>query len=55
MPPMIVLRDIRFNYNGHAHTVFEDLSLEIPAGSTTAILGPNGAVKSTLLQAIAGF
>lgn len=54
MPPMIVLRDIRFNYNGHAHTVFEDLSLGIPAGSTTAILGPNGAGKTTLLHLILG-
>jgi iron complex transport system ATP-binding protein len=54
MMPMITLSDIRFVYNGHAHTVFEDLSLEIPAGSTTAILGPNGAGKSTLLHLILG-
>jgi iron complex transport system ATP-binding protein len=30
--------------------VFDDLSLEIPAGCSTAILGPNGAGKSTLLR-----
>jgi iron complex transport system ATP-binding protein len=51
---MIVLSEIRFSYNGHEHTVFENLSLEIPAGSTTAILGPNGAGKSTLLHLILG-
>ena len=41
MAPMIALSDIRFSYNGHAHSVFENLSLEIPAGSATAILRPN--------------
>jgi len=51
---MVTLSEIRFSYNGHAHTVFENLSLEIPAGSITAILGPNGAGKSTLLHLILG-
>lgn len=51
---MIALSEIRFSYNGHEHAVFENLSLEIPAGSTTAILGPNGAGKSTLLHLILG-
>jgi NitT/TauT family transport system ATP-binding protein len=31
-----------------------DLTLEIPAGSFTAIIGPNGCGKSTLLRVIAG-
>jgi iron complex transport system ATP-binding protein len=51
---MIALSEIRFSYNGREHTVFENLSLEIPAGSITAILGPNGAGKSTLLHLILG-
>jgi iron complex transport system ATP-binding protein len=54
MVPMIALSRIRFRYNGHEPTVFDNLSLEIPAGSTTAILGPNGAGKSTLLHLILG-
>jgi len=54
MHPMIALSEIRFSYNGREHTVFENLSLEIPAGSITAILGPNGAGKSTLLHLILG-
>jgi iron complex transport system ATP-binding protein len=54
MPPMIALSEIRFSYNGRAHAVFENLSLDIPAGSVTAILGPNGAGKSTLLHLILG-
>jgi NitT/TauT family transport system ATP-binding protein len=31
-----------------------DLTLEIPAGSLTVVIGPNGCGKSTLLRAIAG-
>lgn len=34
--------------------VFEDLSLEIPAGSFTVIVGPSGCGKSTLLRIVAG-
>ena len=30
------------------------LSLDIPAGSLTVIIGPNGCGKSTLLRVIAG-
>jgi iron(III) transport system ATP-binding protein len=35
--------------------VLEDLDLEVPAGSLTAILGPSGSGKTTLLRILAGF
>jgi cystine transport system ATP-binding protein len=35
-----------------AHTLFQDLSLEFPAGKLTAIMGPSGCGKSTLLRCI---
>ena len=35
-------------------TALQDLSLEVPAGSLTVVIGPNGCGKSTLLRVIAG-
>ena len=48
---MLELRDVRAGYDGI--DVVRGISLEVPAGGTLSIVGPNGCGKSTLLKAIA--
>lgn len=47
------LRAVRFGYPGSAVPVLRDLELDLPAGSTTAMLGATGAGKSTIAKLIA--
>ena len=37
------------------HPILKGLTLDVPAGSITAVLGPSGSGKSTLLRLLAGF
>ena len=48
----VALRGVTVGYPGQQ--VFEDLTLNIPGGVFTGIIGGNGSGKSTLLKAIAG-
>ena len=49
---MITVSSARKSYG--EFLALDDVSLEIPSGSLTALLGPSGSGKSTLLRAIAG-
>ena len=49
----ITLRDVHFAYDDR--DVLKGLNLVIPAGKTTALVGPSGGGKSTLLYLLAGF
>ena len=49
---MITINDVTIVREGRE--IIYDYSEQIPAGSITAIIGPNGCGKSTLLAAIAG-
>ena len=51
--PMIGLKNIQFHYDP-GKTILNDLSLSVEKGSVTAILGPNGTGKTTLLHTILG-
>jgi len=50
--PIVRLADVRLDRGGRA--VLRDISLDVPRGSITAVLGPSGSGKSTLLAALTG-
>ncbi len=49
------LRNVRFRYNERDGDVLHDISLHLPAGSFTALVGPSGGGKSTVARLIARF
>ncbi|ERS87824.1 organic solvent ABC transporter ATP-binding protein [Marinobacter sp. C1S70] len=48
----IKLRDVVFSRSGRR--IFDGISLDIPKGKVTAIMGPSGTGKTTLLRLIGG-
>ena len=50
----VSLGNVSFGYDEYSPAVLNKLSLEIPSGACTAIVGGNGSGKSTLLKVIAG-
>ena len=56
----IELSHVSFGYHedmeeGHSRNILRDVSLSIPSGSMTALVGPSGSGKSTIAKLIAGF
>lgn len=52
MPPLLLLQQANIGYEGKA--VIHDVSLEIHAGASFALIGSNGAGKTTFLKSLAG-
>src|SRR5437588_8049039 len=57
LPPVeghVAFEDVRFGY-GDGPDVVHDLSLDVPAGTTVALVGHTGAGKSTIAKLLARF
>ena len=55
--PIISLDSITYRYDSGTpfeHRALDSITLDIPEGSSTALLGPSGSGKTTLLEIIAG-
>jgi ATP-binding cassette, subfamily B, bacterial MsbA len=51
---LLSLRDIQFGYQAD-RPILQDVSLDIPFGSTVCIVGANGTGKSTMMQLVCRF
>ncbi len=47
-PPTLEMARVRFVYPGRARPALDDVSIAVPAGRTTALVGPSGAGKTTI-------
>ena len=54
MPPLITLRGVTKRYDPTGRPALDDIDLEVEARRITAIMGPSGGGKSTLLNLIGG-
>ncbi|MFT4294676.1 MAG: ABC transporter ATP-binding protein [Micropruina sp.] len=50
----VVLDGVGFSYDGR-HRVLDDITLRLPVGTVTALVGPSGSGKSTLATLVARF
>lgn len=53
-PVAVNLTGVRFTYRGRTEPTLKDLHLMIPAGQSLAIVGANGAGKTTIIKLLCG-
>ncbi|GAA2239009.1 ABC transporter ATP-binding protein [Rarobacter faecitabidus] len=53
--PAVRIEDVTFSYAGGLEPAVRGITLDLPAGSTTAIVGASGSGKSTLAHLLARF
>jgi ATP-binding cassette, subfamily B, bacterial IrtA/YbtP len=51
----VTFRQVGFRYDVARHAVLEGVSFDVPAGKITALVGPSGAGKTTLVRLIPRF
>jgi len=51
----LVMKNVRFAYEGSNRPAIDDVSLEVASGKTLALVGPSGGGKTTLASLIARF
>lgn len=51
-PPSVSVRDLTFTFDGRSRPALVDVSVEVPAGSFAAFVGPIGSGKSALLALV---
>ncbi|HTY39661.1 MAG TPA: metal ABC transporter ATP-binding protein [Candidatus Paceibacterota bacterium] len=52
MSKVLTVSDLSVSFNGHA--ILKDLSFDLDAGSSLAVIGPNGSGKTVLLKTLLG-
>ena len=52
---LVAVQAVSYRYGTRKVRVLHDLSLEVEEGSATAVLGPNGVGKTTLLHLVLGW
>lgn len=53
-PRLLALREVSFSYPGSATPALRDVDLDLPLGSSMALVGASGAGKSTLVDVLLG-